>query len=409
MFKMQRIPLKIELLLSDLEIFFNTYQWIHFKSLLLSLLLTPYRATINGMTKVISFGSHRSKHNEFLIDCTKILSLTLRFYAMLIVSLLKKEGELVYFIIDDSSNKKRGKHIKAAFKFFDHLTKTFAFGQQIVCSIIEYRGIIIPYAVEVYVPREQSEINQFRKKTKIAEDMLKSLETHKNQIVFVLCDSYYATSALMNHCRKNHYTFVSMLKDNRVVTIHRKTAKIGKYIKYNFTRHKNKKTIALKKKKYLYYSCKAILKSGGAVKLVLTKDLSHKTVKAIFTTNTALPVYKILNAYQKRWSIEVFFKMSKQYLGLKASQSRSLQATTSSLLLSMLSYNLLTHLFLSETSEKGKNLTKKRIAQFSVLSMRDRLRQIINLDTIDFCIEQSSVNISKNNLLNNIKHYLLAA
>jgi SRSO17 transposase len=397
---MQRIPLKIELLLSDLEIFFNTYQWIHFKSLLLSLLLTPYRATINGMTKVISFGSHRSKHNEFLIDCTKILSLTLRFYAMLIVSLLKKEGELVYFIIDDSSNKKRGKHIKAAFKFFDHLTKTFAFGQQIVCSIIEYRGIIIPYAVEVYVPREQSEINQFRKKTKIAEDMLKSLETHKNQIVFVLCDSYYATSALMNHCRKNHYTFVSMLKDNRVVTIHRKTAKIGKYIKYNFTRHKNKKTIALKKKKYLYYSCKAILKSGGAVKLVLTKDLSHKTVKAIFTTNTALPVYKILNAYQKRWSIEVFFKMSKQYLGLKASQSRSLQATTSSLLLSMLSYNLLTHLFLSETSEKGKNLTKKRIAQFSVLSMRDRLRQIINLDTIDFCIEQSSVNISKNNLLN---------
>jgi len=409
MFKMQRIPLKIELLLSDLEIFFNTYQWIHFKSLLLSLLLTPYRATISGMTRVISFGSHRSKHNEFLIDCTKILSQALRFYAMLILKLLYKEGEIVYFIIDDSSNKKRGKHIKAAFKFFDHLTKTFAFGQQIVCSIIEYRGIIIPYAVEIYCPKEQSKKNRFRKKTKIAEDMLKSFESDKDQAVFVLCDSYYATSALMNHCRNNSYTFISMLKENRVVTIGRTTMKMGKYIRYNFKRHKNKKTIALKKKKYLYYSCKAILKSGGAVKLVLTKDLSHKTVKAIFTTNTALPVYRILQAYQKRWSIEVFFKMSKQYLGFRASQSRTLEATTSTILLSMLSYNLLTHLFILETSEKGKYLTKKRIAQFSVLSMRERIRQIINLDTIDYCLEQSRDNISKNKLSDNIKQYLMAA
>jgi hypothetical protein len=73
MFKVQRIPLEIELLLNDLQQFFNDYQWLHFKSILLALLVTPYKATLNGMVKILSFGSHRSKHNEFLNDCSAIL------------------------------------------------------------------------------------------------------------------------------------------------------------------------------------------------------------------------------------------------------------------------------------------------------------------------------------------------
>jgi len=44
---------------------------------------------------------------------------------MLILNLLRKDGEAVYFIIDDTFNKKRGKHILAAFKFFDHISKQY--------------------------------------------------------------------------------------------------------------------------------------------------------------------------------------------------------------------------------------------------------------------------------------------
>ena len=44
---------------------------------------------------------------------------------MLIFQLLKKPGKAIYFIIDDTSNKKRGKHIIAAFKFFDHTSKQY--------------------------------------------------------------------------------------------------------------------------------------------------------------------------------------------------------------------------------------------------------------------------------------------
>lgn len=80
-------------------------------------MMTPHKATLNGMVKILSFGSHRSKHNEFLNDCSGILGKALKFYAMQILQLLKKTGEAIYFIIDDTSNKKRGKHILAAFSF----------------------------------------------------------------------------------------------------------------------------------------------------------------------------------------------------------------------------------------------------------------------------------------------------
>ena len=130
MFKLQRIPLQIELLLSELQIFFNDYQWLHFRALLLSLLLTPYKATISGMVKILSYGSHRSKHNEFINDCNQKLTKVLRYYAMMILSYLKKTGEPIYFIIYDTTNKRRGKHIVAAFKFFDHISKQYIWGHQ---------------------------------------------------------------------------------------------------------------------------------------------------------------------------------------------------------------------------------------------------------------------------------------
>jgi len=135
--------------------FFNDTQWIHFQSLLISLLITPYKKTICGIVKVLGFGTHRSKHNAFLISSSAKIIKALNYYAMLVLSMLKKSGEPMFFIFDDTSNKKTGKHIQAAFKYFDHISKQFILGQQIVCSVINYRGFIISYNFDVYIPKEQ--------------------------------------------------------------------------------------------------------------------------------------------------------------------------------------------------------------------------------------------------------------
>jgi SRSO17 transposase len=410
MFKLQRIPLQVDLLLVELQQFFNDYQWLHFKSIVLALLITPYKATVSGMVRVLGFGSHRSKHNEFLNDCSEILTRVLKFYAMLILHLLEKPGEAIYFIIDDTSNKKRGKHILAAFKFFDHTCKQYIWGQQLVCAIIEYRGIVIPFAIQAYIPEDKAkEIGaSFKKKTDIASEILKEFEADEKQEIFILADTYYASPAIIKICRQRQYSFVSMLKSNRVFYKNNKRFNVATYSKCIFRKKKNIYSIRIGKKKYQAHSQRVVLKSGGAVKLVCTRVLSHCTVKTLFTTNSALPIESILTAYSKRWSIEVFFKMSKQYLGLRSYQNVNLPAVESSVRLSLISYNLLTHVFIKEKRAQGKRITEKMLAHFSVIAMRDRLRQITMIDSIEYCLEQN-INKSKNKVVKEIKNMLLAA
>jgi hypothetical protein len=410
MFRLQRIPLQIELILNELQQFFNDYQWLHFQSIILALLITPYKATLNGMVKVLSFGSHRSKHNEFLNDCSAILRKVLKFYSMLILQLLRKPEEAIYFIIDDTTNKKRGKHILAAFNFFDHTSKQYILGQQLVCAIIEYRGIVIPYAIEVYIPQDEAIKSglAFKKKTMIASEILNEFEVDENRKVFVVADTYYASPLIMGLCRQNKYSFISMLKTNRILCINSKQMNISDYNKRFFNRKKSSRTIKIGLKKYQVHSQKVILKSGGAVKIVCTRVLSHCTVKTLFTTNAALPTESILAAYSRRWSIEVFFKMSKQYLGLKSYQNRNLTAVQSAVRLSLISYNLLTHVFIEEKRAQGKRITEKNLAQFSVITMRDHLRRLVMIDSMDCCLEHN-INKSKNNLIKEFKNILLAA
>ncbi len=407
MFKIKRLPPTIVILLVELEHIFNDVQWMHFQSLLISLLITPYKSTISGMVKVLGFGTHRSKHNAFMINFPDIMSKALRYYAHFILSILKKPGEELYLIFDDTSNKKRGKHIIGAFNYFDHLSKTYIWGQQIVCCILSYRGFIIPYCFDIYISKEQCKSLgiKFKKKTEIALEQLKSFETDTNQTVYVIADTFYANVSMMNYCRPKKYHFVTALKYNRVFKTNNRQTNISKYIKYHIKTFKNKTKIKLKNTTYSTVSQKVILKTGGAGKLIISKHPTHFTAMALFTTTTALPVLKILQAYQKRWSIEVFFKMSKQHLGFNKYQSRNLESVQSQITFSMLAYNLLTHAYINDLRVKGKSLTKKNISKFSILNMLTEIRYRANIDTIECCIDNLNIK-SKNKIKNEFKNLL---
>lgn len=99
--------------------------------------------------------------------------------------------------------------------------------------------------------------------------------------------------------------------------------------------------------------------------IVCTRSLSHCTVKTIFTTNTAFRIESILTAYIKRWTIEVFFKMSRQYLSLRAYQNRNLLlAVELAVRLSLISYNLVTHAFIKKLRAQGRTLMGKNLLNF---------------------------------------------
>lgn len=150
MFKLLRIPDQISKLIGELEMFFTLYQWVHFQTMLVSLLITPFKATVRGRSRVLAFGTHRTKHNAFLQNGDALVGKALGFYAMKLIALLHQAQEVLYVVIDDSKTAKRGKHVQAAFRLFDHTTQRFLWGHQFVCVTLRYRGLSIPYAIELY-------------------------------------------------------------------------------------------------------------------------------------------------------------------------------------------------------------------------------------------------------------------
>ncbi|GEM_PF-3946554 len=163
--------------------FFTLHQWVHFQTMLVSLLITPFKATVSGRPHVLAFGTHRTKHNVFLQSCDALLSKALGFYAIKLIALLHQAQETLYVLLDDSKSAKRGNHVQAAFHLFDHTTKRFLWGYQFACVTLLYREMIIPYAIELY--RSKSDCQErhlpFRKLTQIAEDLITSLPDFRRQ------------------------------------------------------------------------------------------------------------------------------------------------------------------------------------------------------------------------------------
>ncbi len=62
----------------------------------------------------------------------------------------------------------------------------------------------------------------------------------------------------------------------------------------------------------------------------------------ILSTDTSLSYIQVMQQYQVRWTIEVFFKESKQYLNLGGCQSKNFDAQIADTTISMIQYILLT-------------------------------------------------------------------
>lgn len=78
--------------------------------------------------------------------------------------------------------------------------------------------------------------------------------------------------------------------------------------------------------------------NGHSVKLFFIRYGRQKKWRIILTTNTKLSFQQTLEIYQIRWSIEVFFKEMKQYLGLEKCQSRDFDAHVAHTTLAMITY-----------------------------------------------------------------------
>jgi hypothetical protein len=91
-----------------------------------------------------------------------------------------------------------------------------------------------------------------------------------------------------------------------------------------------------------YYYAETIVDFKGVrVKLFFCKASRKGNWNGILTTDTGLAFEQAYKIYSTRWSVEVFFKECKQYLGLGKCQAQDFDAQIASTTLCMMQYNLL--------------------------------------------------------------------
>ena len=138
--------------------------------------------------------------------------------------------------------------------------------------------------------------------------------------------------------------------------------------------------------------------AGVQMLLHFIKMGNCKTWKLLATTDLSLKFTKLFELYQIRWSIEVFFKESKQYLGLGKCQSRDFDAQICSITLSKVQHILLCYHKRIHCQQKmdgifedigyqtmEASIIERMIAQF--IELLDIVAQVMGVEPIELYLK----------------------
>jgi len=160
---------------------------------------------------------------------------------------------------------------------------------------------------------------------------------------YVLIDSWFFCFEILEKLSKlknRVIKLVSMVKINNQIFFDCKTNK-ELPIKLILKRYeKESKTCKKLKAKYIKVACKY---KGIRVNLFFVKIGRSSNWHLLLTTNLSLSFIGIMEVYQIRWSIEVFFKECKQYLNLGKCKSSCFDAQIADTTVAMLQHIMLSY------------------------------------------------------------------
>jgi len=396
MFKIVRFPSKLKSFFDSLQNQFHFNHFEYFQTLVLLMAFSWGRRNINTLYRHLDHQSqpHRSRFNNFVNlsrwDCAVVLQM--KAYELL-DNLNPAEGEIVELIIDDSKKQKRGKAMEAVGWIRDPLTGRNIRGHQYVTATIRFRGYTIPFGIRLYVKKQDCHCLglDFKKTSQLAAELISEFEPPQGINVRVLFDSYYLCPVVVKSCRKKGFRFVSTLKSNRNLYKNGRKLKAGSYGS-RLVRRRRKNIYRINKTKgyvkYAYVDAGWLEVSDlGKLHVVFSRKNRDQKVLGLVTDEPKISAKEMIRSYNDRWSIEVFFKDSKQLLGLGQYQNVSCEAAVTHLYLVCFAYALLTHVAISRKSAKGKS---KPAVRLSIAELQNEVRRIVWDDLTDYLKRFSS-------------------
>lgn len=271
-------------------------------------------------------------------------------------------------VFDDSIITKTGKNIEMVSRVFDHVTRRYLLGFKLLVMGYWDGTSFIPLDFSMHRERGKNKEKPFgfkkkelkkqhkikRQRGSFSDERAKEADMSKIDcaikmfrraisqgfsVDYVLMDSWFTCEAFVNavlSVKKQTVHLIGMYKNAK--TKFEYNGAMHTHIEIRNMTGKPKRC----RKLGFYYTEALVCFKGKTIRLFFSKQGKNGKWKVFLCTNTKLSFIKMLEIYQKRWTIEVFFKESKQLLGLGRCQSNSFDAQIADTTITMVQYILLT-------------------------------------------------------------------
>jgi hypothetical protein len=363
--------------------FFSKPAWPHFWGLVVAMAV-GVEHTVGRLNGLLRGHTHRTNDGEFLWRSHWDEAEVLRAIALQQFSRLYRQGETIYFILDDTQTLKRAKKMAAVGKLYHHAEKRYATGHTILKVCLYYRGVTIPWGSWLYVKKQDAAKLgvSFTTLTELAARAIGSLPFPPEFPVTVLFDSFYLCSNVVNAVESRGWHYIGVAKSNRRLTVEGSAGRGHRLSSYasNVVRRSGKwVSIAGLRRAHRYRVAERIgtMKKLGEVKVVFSRRRGDGAVIALVTNDLKRSPRRVVGDYLRRWSIEMLIKDEKQNLGLGAYRVLRYRAVVRHLHLVDCAYACLTHVGLRAQRAQGRKDAKNVLRLPPIRQLKQELRQMV--------------------------------
>jgi SRSO17 transposase len=341
---------------------FSNRSWPHFWGLVLAMAMGTEH-TLERLNALLRGHTHRTNDGEFLWRSDWDEAWVIRQIALDTLRRLHRQGEGIYFILDDTQTLKRAKKMDAVGKLYHHATGTYGTGHTILKACVYYRGVTIPWGSWLYVKKEHAGKLKvpFTKLTELAAQAVGQADLPATLKVTVLFDAYYLCPTVVQAVRDRGWHYIGVGKSNRRFQVGRQSHRLSRYGPNVLRRSGTWTKIRGLKSTHAYRVAERVgrLKKLGEAKVVFSRRRGdHKSI-ALVTNDLSRPARRVVADYLRRWSIELLIKDEKQHLGLGAYRVLRYRAVVRHLHLVDAAYACLTHVGLKAQRAQGQKKTKR--------------------------------------------------
>jgi len=309
-------------LLEEFRPCFSKPQFRNFSTYTLGLIACEGKKNIDTINRCFLNAKDQSSLNRFLTQSPWNLQKLEEKRLSMSRCLPVDEGSTGYLLVDDTINRKTGKHMEEAGYHFDSAQGKAVWGHDIVTTHYVNGETEYPVRLSLYVKKKtcQKEQRVFKTKIQLAIEQIEAFMPPAGTNVVVAFDSWFFCRQIVEAVAAKGWDWVTQAESNRLVCLNGEETNVTALA--SGLLEKQFKTVKVKGEEFSLCGFEVWMSKVGSVKLVVAKEKEEDGFHFYVSNRLDWSAKQVLLAYKVRQSIDVFYRDAKQNLGLEAYQMR---------------------------------------------------------------------------------------